>query len=350
MERNLSAVVLAGVHDWGSCPLHRVTVRPLVPVANRPLIDYALAAAESAGAGHVVICANGSGAPVRGVIGDATPGGTPISYHEDTMPRGPAGCVKDAASIGGSAAGDILIIEASVIPGFDVSEVVAAHRNSGASLTIATHSLGEADAQQPVGVYVISQQAVEHIGGTGYQDIKEGAIPALHKAGLRVATYPVACRSARLLGLGAYFFMNEWMLKRCLSDERAPDGYTLNDAALIHRDAQVDVTARLIGPVMVGPGAVIGEGVVIVGPTVVGAGVQIEAGAVVTRSVVWDGARLGRGSVVDRSVVTDHAQVPGGVRLYDEVWVAGRKTRRTADCQALKRTSMVAARPTTSAA
>jgi len=89
MERNLTAVVLAGVHDWGSCPLHRATVRPLVPIANRPLIDYALSAQESVGARHAVICANGSGAAVRSVIGDCTASGMSIDYYEDPMPRGP---------------------------------------------------------------------------------------------------------------------------------------------------------------------------------------------------------------------------------------------------------------------
>jgi NDP-sugar pyrophosphorylase family protein len=77
-----------------------------------------------------------------------------------------------------------------------------------------------------------------------------------------------------------------------------------------HPTARVHRSARLIGPVLLGPHACVNERAVIVGPAAVGAGSVIGAGALVARSLIWDGCTVGELAIVDGALLTSHVMVP----------------------------------------
>src|SRR5439155_21486014 len=119
--------------------------------------------------------------------------------------------------------------------------------------------------ESPAGVFVFEARVLEHVPESGYQDIKEVLIPRLYRAGERVATYSAQGRCPRVSSPESYLAVNAWMLERM---DSPPAGYRRSGEAYLHATAQVDETARLIGPVQVGPDARIGRGALVVGPTV----------------------------------------------------------------------------------
>jgi mannose-1-phosphate guanylyltransferase len=80
-------------------------------------------------------------------------------------------------------------------------------------------------------------------------------------------------------------------------------------ASRIHEQAQVDPTARLIGPVVVGPGSIIAGGALVSGPTSIGADCEIGRGAVLSRSILWDRCTVGDRALVDHCILTNDAWV-----------------------------------------
>ena len=120
---SIKGVVLAGAQDWGDCPLRLATPRPLAPVANQPLLVHTLNAFREAGITDVVLCANGYTQAFRRVFGDGAQLGVSLRYSEDQMPRGPAGCVKDAADY--QAESDVLVIEGGLLPDVDFGKLIA---------------------------------------------------------------------------------------------------------------------------------------------------------------------------------------------------------------------------------
>jgi mannose-1-phosphate guanylyltransferase len=85
----------------------------------------------------------------------------------------------------------------------------------------------------------------------------------------------------------------------------------------VHPTAAIHPSARLIGPVLVGPYACVEADAVIVGPTSLGAGTVVESDAVVARSELLARVRVGSGAQVDGSVVAD------GVIVAPQRHVAG---------------------------
>jgi NDP-sugar pyrophosphorylase family protein len=176
-------------------------------------------------------------------------------------------------------------------------------------------------------VYVFDRRALDHIALQGFQDIKEALIPRLHAAGESVAFHECARRSPRIFDATSYLSVNLWAVSRLSDPAGATDlatrGYKRREETFVHASARVSSRARLVGPVVVGPGAVIEDHATIVGPVTIGRESVVAQGAVVSRSVLWRHCRLGRGSLVDGCLVTDGALVPPRASRY-RVLEAGR--------------------------
>ncbi len=319
-EPELTAVVLAGVHDWGACALNQAVIRPLAPIANMPVVGYVLRALVTARVRRAILCTNGHGDAFREAIGDGSAFGLELSIRDDDMPRGPAGCLKDAYA---DLEGDCLVMESSLIPHFDIQQLVADHRSTGAAVTIASQKTQKAgmDHYSPVGVYVFSPEVVEEISSTGFVDIKENVLPRLHHEGKRVDVHVVDGPTPHLQGIASYFSLNEWAVKMAARGAFDLDEHYLDGETLVHIHAEVDPTARMMGPVVIGPGARIRAGAIIVGPTSVGQDSIVGQNCVISRSALWDNTTIGNDAQVDRCVVGKTARVEESVQMFNSVCV-----------------------------
>ena len=191
-------IVLAGVHAWNRDVLERVVARPLLPVAARPLIWHVLQWLRGGGVVQASICGNSDTTVLLRRLGDGAAWGMSLEYYEDIMPRGPAGCARDASA--GCGASAFVVVEGTIMPRVDLAGLLGAHEESKAALTVVVGGSGQRDGcvagdGQPTGIYVFSPRVLEEVPALGYQDIKEALIPRLYKSGELVATYAAASRS-----------------------------------------------------------------------------------------------------------------------------------------------------------
>jgi mannose-1-phosphate guanylyltransferase len=304
--QRLSAVVLAGTHHWNGSGFERLAPRPLLPVAGSPLIAYSLRWLRAAGVRRVAVCGNGTTPALEAALGDGRELDLELGYHQDPTPRGPAGCVRDAVQDLGWDA--LVVASGTAIPTVDLAGLLAFHEATGAALTAVAHAEPSAAAPPtPGGVYVFARRALDHVAAAGFQDIKEGLIPRLHRAGERVLAYPGAGCCPQVVDAQTYLAVNEWVLER------------LGGGDLHHPSARVDPGACLVGPVRLGRGVRVEAGATIVGPTSIGAETRIAQGALVARSALWSRCVVEAGAVVHGCVVGDDAAVPAGSRLFNVV-------------------------------
>lgn len=322
MEHTIG-IVLAGVHDWDESGLDRLGPRPLLPVLREPLICGALHWLRQAGLRRVVICANSGSRAVRRALGDGRALGLDVEYYEDWTPRGPAGCVRDAALAVG--AERVLVAEGTVWPDGDPNPLVAAHVESGVALTVVATEDGAATLDRaavlaPVGSYVVERTVLEHVPATGYQDFKEVLLPRLHERGVATTVYRVARPGPRPTDLDRYRALNAWGLSRRLRAAPVP-GYRRVGMCEIHETAEVAASARLLGPVLIGPRTRVGADALVVGPAVLGDGGTVEAGAVICESVLWNEWRVEARALVEACVVGHGGTVGRGGRVHGTVIV-----------------------------
>jgi NDP-sugar pyrophosphorylase family protein len=326
-DRSVHGIVLAGSFPWSGSPLDRVRPRPLLPVAHQPLISYVLRWLRQAGIGDVAVCLNRASRAASRVLDQARADLTEVEIVHDREPRGPAGCARDAALAGDGET--FLVAEATAIPTVTLSELLQAHRRSGALATVVVHQEQPADADgcltRPAGVYVFERRALEAVSVRGFQDIKENLIPRLYHAGEHVGAHVVTTGVARVLNMETYIAVNEWVVQGLLERSGALEDYVRAGEALVHRSAEVDPGARFAGPVLIGPGARIARGATVVGPSVFGADCRIESDAIVSRTVAWDRCAVAAHAVVDNCVLADDVIVETGARVGHEIRVPARR-------------------------
>lgn len=329
-----SGIVLAGTYPWANSAFDRLSLRALVPVAHRPLISFALSWLQDGGLRNVVVCGNrncrGLEAPVRRQFGQELD----INYLEDPMPRGAAGCVRDAALQGDSQT--FVVTDSTAIPNVNLTQLLETHRDSGAVATVVVHpetiGAGESTLRVPTGVYVFDRRVLEPIARQGFVDIKEHLIPRLVRQRERVATFVATGAAPRVLDANTYLAVNDYATQTLTVQGQSIAGRSIaSDAfirwgdALIHQEATIASDVVLAGPVLIGPGANLRSGAVVIGPSSIGCDVTIDEGALVSRSAVWRRAHIQAGAVVDRSILADDAVVMRDRQEHGSVVVSGRK-------------------------
>jgi len=322
-------IVLAGIHAWGGCVLDEVVCRPFVPVAGRPVICHTLGWLRKQGISAASVCANSDTASLRRCLGDGQGLDLSLDYYEDVMPRGPAGSVRDAGA--GRAAGRLVVVEGTIVPRIELAGVLRAHEESKALLTVVATQVGTSNGHskavlRPAGIYIFSPGVLEYIPARGYQDIKETLVPRLHAHGKGVGTYVVDGEAiGRVADARSYMSVSKWVVEQIAQEAVVPEGYVRMGEGRVHESVRMAVTAQLIGPVIVEPGCVIEDDVIIIGPTTIGEGSVIRRGAVISRSIVWSLCTIGPGVMLDHCVVTDHSAINGASAVRDTVWVSSRR-------------------------
>jgi mannose-1-phosphate guanylyltransferase len=324
-------IVLAGAYPTPQCPLDRLSPRPLLPVAYQPLVSYGLRWMRDGGVAAATVCANSAARAIRGCLGDGSALGMSLVHQEDWTPRGPAGCVRDAAVV--TDAGTFVVVDGTSVPLASFTALLDFHRVSEAAVTVVVGPGRHVGAEEgkaglrPTGVYVFDRRILEHIPEEGFQDIKERLLPRLYEAGERVLTFAAERECPRVINPATYLALDGWAVERAASSASSvfPE-FRVWDEALIHEGAVVHPSARLLGPVLLGPGTVVGAHATIVGPASFVAGATIGEGSVVSRSVLWRRCAIGVGAFVDRCLLTDGASVDAHKSLVSSVRV-GHPTR-----------------------
>jgi NDP-sugar pyrophosphorylase family protein len=177
----------------------------------------------------------------------------------------------------------------------------------------------------PSGVYVFDRRVFDHIPADGFQDIKERLIPRLYESSELVVTHVARSVAPRVVNTDTYLALDHWAVERAAANPDATRGYRACGEAAVHDSAWVDPSARLLGPVLLGPGVSVHADAMLVGPVSVGPGTSVGRGAVVSRSVVWSGCVIGEGALVDRCMLADGAAVEPRKPLFATVRAAERR-------------------------
>ena len=195
-----------------------------------------------------------------------------VDYLEDWSPRGAAGCVRDAGIK--TDADTFVVADGTSVPVVDLEELLEAHQASGAAVTVVVGA-DAAGRLRPSGVYVFDRRSFDFIPEDGFQDIKEKLIPRLYGAGEQVSTHMARAVAPRVVNTDTYLALNQWVVERVSRDLDPADGFRASGDTVVHESAAVDRSARLLGPVLLGPRVSVQAGATIVGPVSIGPGTTV---------------------------------------------------------------------------
>lgn len=280
--------------------------RPLWPMIVRPLVLRCIDALVAGGATGLSVCAGGRTDLYADLLTrDALPFDE-LSFVRDTLPRGPAGCIKDHEAFVAGAA--FAVVNAACWIEDRIDTLVQRHRRQCNRLTV-FYTPGQ---RVPCGIYICEPDILEHIPSAGCFDIKAQLIPRLLERGLRVGALPMHGGTTEIINAQSYLELHHRVLRTRLPGEleACPGAYVqVAPEVWVASTARIGRRVRLFGPLVVGPRAKIMQGTVVIGPTSVGPDARVGEDAVITECAIWANACVPRGRCVDRRLIIPETEL-----------------------------------------
>ncbi|HEY3900721.1 MAG TPA: sugar phosphate nucleotidyltransferase [Chthoniobacter sp.] len=277
--------------------------KPLIPVANRPLITYTFDHLLGAGVGRLIVNTHWRSEAYARLFPEPVYRGVPIRFREE-QPEvlETAGGIWNVRDLLGPET--FFVYNGDILSDLPLESAVQTHREMGNEVTMVLRSSGgplQVAFDEKSGRVTDIGDCVDAAAGPRFLFsgiyLVNGEFVARIPAATKISVVPIFCdmiRSGARLG-----------------------GVVIDEGCwwdLGNRENYLDVHKSLATPQSapwIHPTAQIAPSAIVCGATAIGAGARIGAEARVSDSLIWDGAEIASFTVLDRCIVTDGQRVEG---------------------------------------
>jgi len=328
---------MAGGEGTRLRPLTTSQPKPMLPMANQPMVAHVISLLKSHGFDEIIITVAFLANTIRTYFGDGSEFGVRIGYATEETPLGTAGSVRNARD---ELDERFLVISGDVLTDIDLGELVRFHDDAGAAVTLALKPMEnplefgivitdpkgriERFLEKPTwgqvfsdrintGVYVLDPVVLDYIALDRPVDFSAEVFPALLEAGHALYGFTTERYWEDVGTLEAYLRVHEDILDAKVAV--AIDAFPLRDGVWVGEGAEIDPSATIEAPVLIGDNCRIGPGARLGAYSVLGANVNVGEGAVLERSVVHDNCYIGAGAAARSAIVGRSCELRRGVNI-----------------------------------
>lgn len=317
----MKAVILIGGEGTRLRPLTLNTLKCMVPVCNRPFLEYQFDLLKKHGIREVILSVCTMPEKVKKAVGDGSRYGMKVKYAVETEPLGTGGAIRNCLNY----LDDItLILNGDILTDINITEMARLHRKKAAAVSIALHeakdsaSYGHVEhdktgavskfTEKPdkaagsawvnAGIYVFSKSAVEFIKTGRQVSVEREVFPGLIASAERLQAYKAEYYWLDIGTIERYKQANFEAVSgafKPIKKEAYPVMSKVKPSSLGHpvviaKDCEIEGGSRV-------------ERSIVWGKTV------ICAGAVVSDSVIGSGCYIGENCVVEGAVLGDDTKI-----------------------------------------
>lgn len=336
----MKAVIMAGGEGSRLRPLTCDRPKPMVPVMNRPLMEYGVELLQRHGFREIAVTLQYLPEKIKDHFGDGRRFGVNLHYFVEEEPLGTAGSVKNAASLLDET---FVVVSGDALTDLDLTAAVEFHRARGA---VATLVLKSVENPLEYGVVMIESEGrinrfLEKPGwGEVFSDTVNTGIYILEPEVLSLV------EAGRMVDFSKDLFPSLLELKEplfgCVLDGFWCDIGDLKEYLRAHRailekkvevrlrgresgkgiwmeeDISIHPRAQLSGPLYLGTGCRLEAGARLGGGTVLGSHTRVAERASVKRGLTWEGAYIGCDAALRGGIIGSAAQLGSRAALYEE--------------------------------
>ncbi len=320
----MQAVIMAGGEGSRLRPLTSNMPKPMLPVANRPIMEHIIELVRSHGITDITATVQFLSSVIRNYFSDGSDLGVSLSYSTEDVPLGTAGSVLNAKEL---LSGTFLVISGDALTDLDLTKVIEFHRAKKAVGTLVLKRMQdplefgivmtdeegriERFLEKPTwgqvfsdtintGIYVLEPEVLDLIPPDQPYDFSSELFPLMLEKGLPLYGYVTDEYWTDVGNTDAYLQAQQDALDRKVGVNLP--GFEFQDGVFVGEDVELDPTARLIGPSVIGDNSRIGAGAIVGPGSVIG-----------SNAILAPDSRVAHGVVLDRAYVGPLAQVRGGV-------------------------------------
>ncbi len=337
----MKAVIMAGGEGTRLRPLTSNQPKPMLPMANIPMMEHVVNLLRTHGFEDIVVTVAFMANAIRTYFGDGSEFGVRMVYATESTPLGTAGSVRNAMD---ELDERFLVISGDVLTDIDLGKVVDFHDGHDALATLALKAVEnplefgivitnedgsiERFLEKPTwgqvfsdtintGIYVLEPEIFDFIPEGQPVDFSGESFPAALAAGKGLYGYVCEGYWEDVGTLEAYLSSHQDILDRKVQVDI--EGFPLSPGVWVGKGAEIDPSVTLTGPAVIGDNCVVGPGAHLGAYVTLGRNVRIGDNAVVERSVVHDNTYLGSGVRIEGSVLGRGSDLRQGVRCEEGV-------------------------------
>jgi len=348
----MKAVIMAGGEGTRLRPLTSNQPKPMLPMANRPMMEHVVELLRTHGFDDIVVTVAFMANAIRSYFDDGSEFGVRMVYATEETPLGTAGSVRNAQA---QLDERFLVISGDVLTDIDLGAVVDDHVRTGALATIALKAVEdplefgivitredgsiERFLEKPTwgevfsdtintGIYVLEPAIFDFIPEGRPVDFSGEVFPAVLEEGRPLQGFVAEGYWEDVGTLEAYLRAHQDILDQRVQVQVS--GFPLRQGVWLGKGADVHPTATVESPAVIGDNCSVGAGATVGEYSVLGLNVQVAPNAIINRSVIHDNAFLGAGTRLDGCVVgracdlRQNVRCEEGVVLGDETFVGAR--------------------------
>ena len=328
MPKGMRAMVLAAGVGSRLEPLTTQIPKPLVPVANRPVLEHIFALLRKHQITDVISNLHYMSEQIESYFGDGSAFGINLTFRTEKQLTGDAGGVRVCKEF--FQGETFIVLMGDLITDADLTRIVSEHKSKKALATIAIKQVddvsqfgvaltdkngfitGFQEKPKPeealsnyasTGIYILEPEIFNHIPQAETYGFGRQLFPSLVKAGLPV--------------LGSIIDDCYW------SDVGTIDQYRLSNFDAVHGRINIEIPAtgatgpgvQINGKLLLGQHCSIAPGVTIDGTVVVGDNCRIAEGTRIKDSVLWSDTQVGRDSQLKNCVLGRGLTLPQGTSV-----------------------------------
>lgn len=342
----MKAIIMAGGEGSRLRPLTCDRPKPMVPVMDRPIMQHIVELLHRHNFRDIGATLMYLPEDIKDYFGDGSEFGVNMQYFIEESPLGTAGSVKNAQSFLDQ---PFLVISGDALTDFDLTNIMAFHKNKKAAVTIALTKVpspleygvvitdGEGCIRQflekpswgevfsdtvNTGIYVIEPEVLNFIPqGTGF-DFSKDLFPLLLSKGYPIYGCVVPGYWCDIGNFNQYQQAHYDILagrtKINLEGKQIAPGIWVEKGAEIHPNARIEAPAFIGKDVKIGMDAVVGS------HSVIGSNSILDEGVSIKRGIVWNNVYFGKkatlrgGAICNRVKIQSHASIFEGAVIGDD--------------------------------
>lgn len=341
----MRSIIMAGGFGTRLRPLTNNLPKPMVPMANRPMMEHIIELLKANSITDLTALLYFQPEMISDHLKDGSHLGVKIDYITLTVDLGTAGAVGSAMRK--ICDGTTLIISGDVLTDLDLNKAIEFHRRRKAVATIVltrvenplpfgiviTDKLGRIIRflEKPswgevfsdtinTGIYILEKDVLDYIPKDKEFDFSKDLFPLLLQKDEPIYGYVAEGYWKDVGSLEEYRAANMDILQEKVH-VRIP-GERINEKKIwVGKGSRIDFTSKLEGSIVIGENCKIAADTRI-SNSIIGANTVIEEGAVIIDSVLWDNVKVARGAFLQENVVSNYTEIYEKAHLAEGVIVS----------------------------
>ena len=314
--------------------------KPIVPIMNKPVMAHIVELLKKNGITDIGVTLQYLPEKIENMFGDGSEYGVNMQYFIEDSPLGTAGSVKNAEEFLDDT---VVVISGDALTDIDLTKAIEYHKSKNTLCTLILKevavpleygivvtddngkitrflekpSWGEVFSNLAnTGIYILEPKALSYFEKNKKFDFSQDLFPLLMNEGNDLYGYTTNEYWCDVGDIGSYIQSHIDILENKVT-------VNLNEkedkkGIFIGKNVDIDKTAKITGPVVIGDNCKIGKNVQIEEYTVLGENTVIDDNSIIKRSIIWPNTHIGSNARISAGILCYGNNLKSNVTVLEE--------------------------------